>query len=93
MPIYKGNVATGPTEVLKFFNGAKISKGGGRAVFALPSRNRKGISNILTSIKDYPNRFPMFCKRKYVKPGRWCISFYHAFLLIMGSKINHGRRH
>jgi acyl-CoA hydrolase/RimJ/RimL family protein N-acetyltransferase len=59
LKIGKGNVATGPAEVLEFFNGAEISKGG-RTIFALPSRNRKGFSNILTSVKDYPNRFPMF---------------------------------
>lgn len=59
LKIGKGNVATGPAEVLEFFNGAEISKGG-RTVFALPSRNSKGVSNILTSVKDYPNRFPMF---------------------------------
>ena len=34
----KGNIATGPAEVLDFFRGAEISEGG-RIIFALPSRS------------------------------------------------------
>ncbi len=58
LQIGKGTVATGPTEVLDFFNGAEISPGG-RTIFALPSRNRDGRPNILISIKDYPNQFQL----------------------------------
>jgi len=56
--IGKGNIAAGPTEVLDFIHGAEISPGG-RTIFALPSRNRDGQPNILISVKDYPNQFPL----------------------------------
>jgi acyl-CoA hydrolase/RimJ/RimL family protein N-acetyltransferase len=52
----KDSVASGPAEVMDFLNGAYISPGG-RCIFALPSRNRKGESNILLSVNTYPNRF------------------------------------
>ena len=52
----KGNIATGPSEVIDFFNGAEISKGG-RTLFALASRNLAGRSNILCSVDNYPNHF------------------------------------
>ncbi|GBC61187.1 GCN5 family acetyltransferase [Desulfonema ishimotonii] len=55
----KGNVGTGPGEVLDFFYGALFSRGG-RTIFALPSRNREGKSNILTSVKNFPNQFGMW---------------------------------
>jgi len=42
--------------LLAVFAGAAFSRGG-RTIFALPSRNRKGESNILVSIADYPNQF------------------------------------
>ena len=58
LQIGKGNVATGPTEVLDFIHGAEISPGG-RTIFAFPSRNRHGQPNILISVKDYPNQFPL----------------------------------
>ena len=58
LQIGKGNVATGPAEVLDFIHGAEISPGG-RTIFALPSRNRNGQPNILVSVNDYPNRFPL----------------------------------
>lgn len=51
----KGNVATGPVEVIDFFNGAEISRGG-RSIFALSSRNLKGESNIKLSVDMYPNK-------------------------------------
>jgi len=57
--IGKGNVATGPAEVMDFLNGAELSKDG-RSVFALTSRDRHGQSNILLSIADLPNRFGAF---------------------------------
>ncbi len=52
----KGNVNPGPGEVQEVFAGAALSKGG-RTIFALPSRNLKGESNILLSIEDFPNQF------------------------------------
>ena len=54
----KGNVATGPSEVLDFFHGAGLSEKG-RSIFALTSRDPKGESNILPSIVDWPNQFSM----------------------------------
>ncbi|MBU0515527.1 MAG: GNAT family N-acetyltransferase [Proteobacteria bacterium] len=52
----KGNIAAGPGEVIDFFNGAELSRGG-KTVFALPSRNRRGEANIRLSIQDFPNLF------------------------------------
>jgi len=54
----KGNVSAGPAEVVDFFYGAELSPGG-RAIFALPSRNRKGEPNILLSVAEFPNQFSM----------------------------------
>jgi GNAT superfamily N-acetyltransferase len=51
----KGNVATGPVEIIDFFNGAELSRGG-RSVFALSSRNLSGESNIKLSVEPYPNK-------------------------------------
>lgn len=56
LQIGKGTVATGPAEVADLVSGAEISPGG-RTIFALPSRNRKGTANILISIKEFPNQF------------------------------------
>jgi acyl-CoA hydrolase/GNAT superfamily N-acetyltransferase len=56
LQIGKGTVATGPAEVADLVSGAEISPGG-RTIFALPSRNRKGIANILISVKEFPNQF------------------------------------
>ncbi|MFO8085257.1 MAG: GNAT family N-acetyltransferase [Desulfobacterales bacterium] len=56
--IGKGNVATGPAEVMDFFSGAQISPGG-RCIFALSSRNLEGKPNILLSVDKYPNRFSL----------------------------------
>jgi len=55
----KGNVGSGPSEVVDFFNGALISKGG-RAIFALTSRSREGKSNILASVRERPNQFSLW---------------------------------
>jgi len=52
----KANVTTDPAEIIDFFNGSEISEGG-YSIFALPSRNLKGESNILLSIEDIPNQF------------------------------------
>jgi GNAT superfamily N-acetyltransferase len=54
----KGNIATGPSEVSDFFNGAGLSEKG-RSIFALTSRDPKGEPNILPSIADWPNQFSM----------------------------------
>ncbi|MFP4193701.1 MAG: GNAT family N-acetyltransferase [Desulfobacterales bacterium] len=53
--VSKGNVITDPAEVLDFFNGSEISEKG-FSIFALPSRNLRGESNILLSIEDIPNQ-------------------------------------
>jgi acyl-CoA hydrolase/GNAT superfamily N-acetyltransferase len=55
----KGNVATGPAEVMDFLSGAELSEGG-RSIFALTSRDPKGRPNILLSIADLPNQFSAF---------------------------------
>jgi acyl-CoA hydrolase/GNAT superfamily N-acetyltransferase len=55
----KGNVATGPAEVMDFSKGAELSEGG-RSIFALTSRDRNGEPNILSSIENQPNRFDAF---------------------------------
>ncbi|MCK4534699.1 MAG: GNAT family N-acetyltransferase, partial [Syntrophobacterales bacterium] len=52
----KGNVSPGSGEAHEAFYGANLSKGG-RAIFALPSRNLEGNSNILLSVKDFPHQF------------------------------------
>jgi len=52
----KGSIAEGPGEAQEFVAGATLSRGG-RTICALPSRNLKEESNILLSIKDYPNHF------------------------------------
>jgi acyl-CoA hydrolase/RimJ/RimL family protein N-acetyltransferase len=54
----KGNVAAGPGEAVDFVNGAEISPGG-KAIFALPSRNLKGEANIRLSVDEFPNQFSM----------------------------------
>jgi acyl-CoA hydrolase/GNAT superfamily N-acetyltransferase len=55
----KGNVATGPAEVMDFLSGAELSEGG-RSIFALTSRDPKGMPNVLLSIADLPNQFGAF---------------------------------
>jgi GNAT superfamily N-acetyltransferase len=57
--IGKGNVASGPAEVMDFLNGAELSEGG-RSIFALTSRDPNGIPNVLLSIADLPNQFSAF---------------------------------
>jgi len=56
LPFGKGAVTTGPGLTMDFFNGAEISSGGA-TIFALPSRNLEGKSNICQSIKEFPNQF------------------------------------
>ncbi len=52
----RGNISAGPGEVMDFFNGTELSSGG-RTVFALPSRNRKGEPNVLSSADGFENQF------------------------------------
>jgi GNAT superfamily N-acetyltransferase len=52
----KGDVTAGPGTVQEVFAGAALSRGG-RTVFALPSRNRRGEPNIVLSISDLPYQF------------------------------------
>jgi acyl-CoA hydrolase/GNAT superfamily N-acetyltransferase len=54
--IGKGNVTAGPGHALEFYAAAQHSSGG-RAIFALSSRNLKGDPNILLSVDDFPNQF------------------------------------
>jgi acyl-CoA hydrolase/GNAT superfamily N-acetyltransferase len=54
--IGKGNITPGPGHAEEFFAGAAHSRGG-RSIFALPSRNLNGKSNILLSVEDFPNQF------------------------------------
>ena len=51
----KGYVSSGSAEVMEFFMGAQLSKGG-FTIFGLPSRDRDGQANIVASIKGYRNR-------------------------------------
>ena len=51
----KGHVGSGTAEAQEYFMGAALSKGG-RTIFALPSRNLQGQSNILLSVEDLPNQ-------------------------------------
>ena len=55
----KGNVASGPAEVMDFLTGTELSEGG-RSIFALTSRDRNGNPNIRLSIADLPNQFGGF---------------------------------
>ncbi|MBN1613866.1 MAG: GNAT family N-acetyltransferase [Deltaproteobacteria bacterium] len=52
----RGNVTASPGQSQEFFAGAEHSRGG-RTIFALPSRNLKGASNILLSVDEFPNQF------------------------------------
>lgn len=51
----KGNVTSGPGDIMDFFHGARLSPGG-LTVFALPSRNRSQEPNIRISVEDFPNQ-------------------------------------
>lgn len=55
MHMGKGNVTSGPGQVMDFFNGAEISKGGFN-IFALPSRNLSGEANIRINIEGVANQ-------------------------------------
>jgi len=49
----KGNVTAGPGNVQETFYGAALSKNG-RTIFGLPSRNLKGMPNIVLSVDNLP---------------------------------------
>jgi GNAT superfamily N-acetyltransferase len=55
----KGNVATGPSEIVDFFSGSALSERG-RSVFALTSRDLRGRSNVRPTIADLPNQFGLY---------------------------------
>ncbi len=50
------NLSAGPSDYYEFLDGAALSNGGCN-IFALPSRGRKGESNILSSVNKFPNQF------------------------------------
>ncbi|MBN2282822.1 MAG: GNAT family N-acetyltransferase [Deltaproteobacteria bacterium] len=52
----KGNVTLDSGEVMEIYSGVELSRGG-RSVFALPSRNLRGESNIISSVRDLPGQF------------------------------------
>jgi GNAT superfamily N-acetyltransferase len=52
----KGNVTAGPGNVQELFMGAALSKNG-RTIFGLPSRNLKGMPNIVLSVDNLPFQF------------------------------------
>jgi len=52
----KGNVTAGPGNVQELFMGAALSKKG-RTIFGLPSRNIKGMPNIVLSVDNLPFQF------------------------------------
>jgi acyl-CoA hydrolase/GNAT superfamily N-acetyltransferase len=52
----KGNVTAGPGNVQELFMGSSLSKKG-RTIFGLPSRNRKGMPNIVLSVDNLPFQF------------------------------------
>jgi acyl-CoA hydrolase/GNAT superfamily N-acetyltransferase len=52
----KGNLTAGPGNVQEIFIGASLSKNG-RTIFGLPSRNMKGMPNIVLSVDNMPFQF------------------------------------
>jgi hypothetical protein len=54
--IGRGNITPGSGHAQEFFARA-VHSHGGRMIFALPSRNLKGQSNILFSVENFPNQF------------------------------------
>ncbi len=52
----KGNVTAGPGNVQELFIGAQLSNNG-RTIFGLPSRNLKGMPNIVLSVDNLPFQF------------------------------------
>jgi acyl-CoA hydrolase/RimJ/RimL family protein N-acetyltransferase len=56
LPAGRVNVGSGPGEAQELFTGAALSPEG-RTIFALPSRNLRGESTIVLSVKDMSNQF------------------------------------
>jgi acyl-CoA hydrolase len=56
LPFGKGNVTTGPGDIMDLFHGADLSPGG-LTIFALPSRNRDQEPNVRISVEKFPNQF------------------------------------
>ena len=56
LDVGKGDISTGPAEIMDLFSGAALSEGG-RAIFELASRNAAGNPNIRVSIAGRPNQF------------------------------------
>ncbi len=54
----KGDIISGPGQSADLFTGAEISRGG-RAVMGLPSRNSKGVPNIVVMLRNLRNQFHM----------------------------------
>ncbi|MGD0279130.1 MAG: GNAT family N-acetyltransferase [Smithella sp.] len=52
----KGDITAGPGNVQELFMGAALSKKG-RTIFGLPSRNLKGMPNIVLSVDNLPFQF------------------------------------
>ena len=52
----RGNVVAGPAEAADMVSGAELSAGG-KSIFALPSRNRKGEPNIRLTVEQFPSLF------------------------------------
>ena len=52
----RGSVSASPGESFEFYIGASFSKNG-KTIYALPSRNLEGKSNVLLSVEEYPNQF------------------------------------
>ncbi len=52
----RGNVVAGLAEAVDMVSGAELSAGG-KSIFALPSRNRRGASNLRLSVEQFPNQF------------------------------------
>jgi len=57
-PAGKGDIVSGPGQVLDLITGAEISHGG-RTVIGLPSRNPKGEPNIVVMLQDLRNQLHM----------------------------------
>jgi acyl-CoA hydrolase/RimJ/RimL family protein N-acetyltransferase len=58
LPVGRGNIAATTAEAVDFVNGAELSEGG-RTAFALPSRNKRGESNVRISVEEFPNQFTL----------------------------------
>jgi len=69
----KGTVASGPAEVMDFISGAELSDGG-RSIFALTSRDPKGLPNIL------PSSLSPICPTSLAHSNPWAPSLRNTAL-------------